>query len=105
MWLLLVAAGAAMQVVSVVWLVRLRPDEPYPMWTYVPKEPGRVRAVRIGGASLILFGAIMFSSSLGPLWFLTPIAVALAFVPMFVAIYVVNGSFERRAASAAGPTE
>ncbi|MFS0712377.1 hypothetical protein ABC195_00730 [Microbacterium sp. 2P01SA-2] len=91
MWLLLVAAGAAMQVVSVVWLVRLRPDEPYPMWTFPTREPGRVRAVRIVGVAFIIFGSTMFTSSLSGLWFLGPIVVALAFVPMLVATYVVNG--------------
>ncbi|MGZ0069408.1 hypothetical protein [Microbacterium arborescens] len=93
MWLLLVAAGAAMQVVSVLWFERLRPGIPYPMWTFPTREPGRVRAVRIAGVAFIIFGSTMFTSALSGLWFLAPVAVALAFVPMLAAIYRVNGAF------------
>ncbi|OYC97158.1 hypothetical protein CI089_00955 [Microbacterium sp. Yaish 1] len=93
MWLLLVAAGAAMQVVSVLWFERLRPGIPYPMWTFPTREPGRVRAVRIAGVAFIIFGSTMFTSALSGLWFLAPVAVALAFAPMLAAIYLVNGAF------------
>ncbi|MDD7929265.1 hypothetical protein PUW81_009040 [Microbacterium sp. NM3R9] len=105
LWLLPVAAGATMQVVSVFWFERLRPDVPYPLWTFATREPGGVRALRVGGATLIVFAAVMLALSRGALWFVTPIVVAAAFVPMVVAIYVVNGRFTRRQAPGAEATD
>lgn len=105
LWLLPVVAGSAMQVASVFWFERIRPGVPYPLWTFVSREPGRVRALRVGGAALIVFAAVMLVLSRGALWFATPIVVAVAFVPMVVAIYVVNGRFTRRDAPGAEATD
>lgn len=101
LWLLPVVAGSAMQVASVFWFERIRPGVPYPLWTPVTDEPGRVRAMRLGGVALIVFGALMLALSRGALWFVTPIVMAMAFVPIIVAIYVVNGRFTRRDAPGA----
>lgn len=94
-----------MQVVSVFWFERLRPGMPYPLWTFATDEPGRARALRLGGVMLIVFGAVMLALSTGGAWFATPIVMAVAFLPMIVAIYVVNGRFTRRDAPGAEATD
>lgn len=105
MWLLPVVAGAVCQVVSVFWFERMRPGVPYPLWSFPSREPGRVRALRVGGVALAVFGALMLPASLDGDWYLTPILFAASVLPAVVAIFVVNGRLVRSDAGAAAPDE
>lgn len=105
MWLLPVVAGAVGQAVSVFWFERLRPGVPYPLWSFVSREPGRVRALRVGGVALAVFGALVLTASLDRHWYLAPILIGASFLPTIVAIFVVNGRFVRSDARATAPDE